>query len=420
MVTTGGCLKRVLGQVSWYTATMVANSALGLLVVPVTIYVAGAAEWGAIAVGQSVGSIATIFVALGWGYNGPSLIARASETERRVIAINSLVARSITAPPITVAAAIFAFYLAPTMPSAAVIACITVSLGGLGMSWYFIGEGQPKKMFFLDGVPRWAGNLLGVAVLFVWQDIYAFLWIQLAGGILASLMSTVDVISGGPSVPAGTWGVKSAFRGVKSQLYAGITVVTATSFASLPTLVIAALAPASVPIYALGERLVRFALMSITPFLQWAQGWVPKTSPDRPQVWRIKWATRASYCLALPLGLVVALLGPFAGHVLSAGVVKLPLELTIALGVAVATSTISRVVGMACLLALGGDRSVALSAVLGAVVGTPLLFILVANAGSTGAAISLALSEVVVVVYQVVALSKLMARRAVPAMVEAG
>lgn len=410
-------MKRVLGQVSWYTATMVANSALGLLVVPVTIYVAGADEWGSIAVGQSIGSIATIFVALGWGYNGPSLIARASETERRVIAINSLIARSIAAPLIVLAAAIVAFYLAPTIPMAAVIACVTVSLGGLGMAWYFIGDGQPKKMFLLDGIPRWAGNLLGVAALFVWHDIYAFLWIQLAGGILASLISTVDVLSGGPVVSRTTWGVRAAFRGVKSQLYAGITVVTATTFASLPTLVIAALAPGSVPVYALGERLVRFALMSITPFLQWAQGWVPKSSAARPQAWRIKWATRASYWIAVPLGLVVAFMGPFAGQLLSAGVVSLPLELTIALGVAVATSTVSRVVGMACLLALGDDRSVAVSAVLGAAIGTPLLFVLVANAGSTGAAISLAVSEVVVVIYQVIALRKLVIRQAVPAMV---
>lgn len=409
-------MKRFLGQVSWYTAAMLANSSIGLLVVPVTIYIAGADEWGAIAVGQSIGSIATIFVALGWGYNGPSLVARASAVERRQIAINSLIARSIAAPVIVAAAAVVAWNLAPTIPLAAVVACVTVSLGGLGMAWYFIGEGQPKKMFLFDGVPRWAGNLLGVAALFVWHDIYAFLWIQMAGGVLSSLIATVAVVSSGPPVPPGTWGVRSAFRGVKSQLYAGVTVITATSFASLPTIVIAALAPASVPIYALGERLIRFALMSITPFLQWAQGWVPKSSPERPQTWRIKRATRASYLLAVPMGLMVALLGPFAGQLLSAGVLELPLALTIPLGVAVAMSTISRIVGMACLLALGAERSVAFSAVLGAAIGTPLLFILVASAGSTGAAASLALSEVAVVVYQSIALRKLMARQPVPAM----
>jgi len=407
-------MKRVLGQVSWYAATMLVNSALSLLVVPVTIYVAGAAEWGSIAVGQSIGSIATIFVALGWGYNGPSLVARADEIERRVIAINSLIARSISAPFIALIAAFFAFQLAPTTPWAALIACVTVSLGGLGMSWYFVGDGQPRKLFLFDGVPRWSGNLIGVAGLFVWHDIYLFLWIQLAGGILASVLSAVHVIFRGPEVPAGTWHVRSAFRGVRKQLYAGVTVVTATSFASLPTIVIAALAPTHVPIYALGERLVRFALMSITPFLQWVQGWVPKSSPEKPRARRIRWATRISYCLAVPLGLAVAFLGPFAGHLLSAGVVELPFSLTIPLGVAVATSAISRVVGMACLLALGDDRSVAVSAILGAVVGTPLLFVLVTQAGASGAAMSLALSEVVVVGYQIIALRKAVARERAP------
>lgn len=403
----GGRMKRVLGQVSWYTATTVVNSLIGLVVVPVTIYVAGAAEWGAIAVGQSVGSIATIFVALGWGYNGPSLIGRADPEERQVIAIHSLVARSVAAPIFTAVAGVAAFYLAPTIPWAAVIACVTVSLGGLGMSWYYIGDAQPRALFLLDGIPRWAGNLLGAAALFAWHDIYAFLWIQLVGAMLAYTISTLDIISKGPPVPAGTWGIRSAFRGVKSQLYAGITVVTATSFAALPTLVIAALAPASVPIYALGERLVRFALMAITPFLQWVQGWVPRSSPDSSQAWRIKWVTRVTYWAAIPLGLSVALLGPWAGHILSAGVVELPLSLTIAFGVAVATSAVSRVVGMACLLALGDDRSVAVSAVLGAIVGVPLLFVLVPTAGATGAAMSLALSEVIVVAYQIFALRRL-------------
>ncbi|WP_353615686.1 polysaccharide biosynthesis C-terminal domain-containing protein [Leifsonia sp. ALI-44-B] len=407
-------MKRFLAKLSWYTATMLANSSIGLLVVPVTIYVAGAAEWGAIAVGQSVGSIATIFVALGWGYNGPSLIGRANPVERQTIAIHSIVARAVTAPFITAGAAIVAYLLAPTLPWAAVIACITISLGGLGMSWYFVGDGQPKKLFIWDGVPRWTGNLVGVAALWVWHDIYIFLWIQLAGGVLASAISCIVVISQGVRSPRHTWNLREAFRGVRSQLHAGITVVTATTFASLPTLVIAALAPASVPVYALGERLVRFALMGITPFLQWVQGWVPRATPEKPVVWRIRWATRVACVGALPLGLAVALLGPFAGHLLSAGVVELPFALTVAFGVAVAMSAVSRVVGMACLLALGADRAVAISAVLGAIVGTPLLFVLVPVYGAIGAASSLALAEVIVVVYQVIALRRTLGRELGP------
>jgi O-antigen/teichoic acid export membrane protein len=403
-------MRRFLGQVSWYTAVMLANAALGLVVVPVTIAIAGPDNWGSIAVGQSIGSIATIFVALGWGYNGPVLIARASDVERRVIAINSLIARLLAAPVIVLAATAFAYYLAPTAPFTAVIACATVTLGGLGMSWYFVGDGKPKRLFFLDGVPRWAGNLLGIAALYIWHDVFIFLWIQLAGGVLASAISITAVIARGPSVPRESWGVKSAFRGVRTQMWAGTTVITATTFASLPTLVLAAIAPSAVPIYALGERLVRFAIMTVTPFLQWVQGWVPKPSSTRSLASKVRWATKVSYCIALPLGLLVALLGPFGGRILSAGVLELPLDLTVAFGIAVMSSIVSRVVGMACLLALGDDRSVAISALMGAIVGTPLIFLLVTSSGSTGAAIALAISEVVVVTYQLVALSRLKRR----------
>lgn len=390
----------------WYTLTMMANAALSLLVVPVTIYVAGAAAWGAIAVGQSIGSVATIFVALGWGYNGPTLVAQANEVQRKTIAINSIVARLIVAPVLAVLGALLAFHLAPTIPGGAVLAGLTVTLAGLGMSWYFIGEGQPKRLFFLDGLPRWLGNVAGVAALYMWHDVYLFLWIQFAGSLVSILISAIDILNRGVVSPAGVWNIRSAFAGVKNQMYAGITVITATSFASLPMLVIAAISPSHVPIYALGERLVRFALMAITPFFQWAQGWVGKIGSSRSMKSKIRIASRASYIIAFPVGILVAFCGPFAGQVLSTGRVSLPIVLTIAFGTAVIASTISRVIGMACLLALGDDRSVAISATIGAVIGVPLLFLLTNASGATGAAASLAISEVLVVCYQLIALRR--------------
>jgi O-antigen/teichoic acid export membrane protein len=404
-------MKKFFGQVSWYTAVMLLNAGVGLLVVPVTIYVVGPQEWGSIAVGQSVGSIAAIFIALGWGYNGPVLVARATAVGRKVIAINSLIARSLAAPLVLVLAAVVAYHLAPTLPLAALLASLTVTLAGLGMSWYFVGDGNPKSLFFLDGVPRWAGSLVGSVALVISQDLFLFLWIQLAGGVLAVALSITVVIRNGPIVEKGSWGLRSAFIGVRSQLWAGTTVVAATSFAALPTLVLAALAPTSVPIYALGERLVRFAIMSVTPFFQWVQAWVPRASDTRSRASKIRLATNVSYCLALPLGLLVAFVGPFGGHILSVGVIELPLPLTMALGIAVASSVISRVVGMACLLTLGDDRSVALSSILGALVGTPLLFLFVSVMQSTGAAVALALAEIAVVTFQLIALYSAMRRK---------
>jgi Na+-driven multidrug efflux pump len=108
------------------------------------------------------------------------------------------------------------------------------------------------------------------------------------------------------------------------------------------------------------------------------------------------------------LALGITFLGPWVGFLLSSGSVELPLILCGLFGIAIAASALSRVIGMGALLALEADRPVAVSAMLGAAIGVPLLFALVPVLGATGAALALALSEVTVVLYQAVALRKRM------------
>jgi hypothetical protein len=250
------------------------------------------------------------------------------------------------------------------------------------------------------------GSAFGVLGLVVSHDIFLLLWFQILGGMASSAFSVLAVLLKGKRASSSEWRLTAAFRGVRAQLYAGITVITATSFAALPTLVVAGLSPSSVPVYALAERLLRLALTAITPFNQWIQGWVPRTVPNESQERRIRWAVKVSFWIAIPLGASVASLSPFAGVILSGGDVQIPPLIAIYLGAAVALSTISRVVGMACLLAVGRDKDVAISALTAAIVGTPLLFFLVNRYSATGAALSLAVSETIVLSIQLYALAK--------------
>lgn len=404
-------MKAIAGKLSWFTATMLTNASLGLLVIPILVSKAGPQVWGFIAVGQSVGSIATVLVALGWGYNGPSKVARSTPADQRSIAINSVLARWLIAPIIIIPASMIAGLIAGAYAGVSAVACVSVCLGGLGMAWFFVGQGRPARMFFVDGVPRWAGTLAGAGLLLADARVEAFLTAQLIGAVLSALLGCLVAAASGPRVRRASIGLRPAFRSVREQAWAGATVITATSFGSAPTLIVAMLSPTSVPVYALGERLVRFAIMLVTPALQWTQGWAPGDSVSFPRRKRMQFVVKAAIATAVPMGAGVAILGPVAGDILSAGRITLPYALTATLGVVVACSIVSRVIGMTCLLALGRDRAVAVSSLLGAAIGTSLMFILTSDLGAMGAAVGLAVAELVVVGYQAQALRAAWAKR---------
>src|SRR4051794_7162866 len=114
-------MRRTIGQLSGFSVTVVTNALTGLAVVPVIIHVGGPDGWASVAVGQAAGALASLVLALGWGFNGPTLVATASPTDRQAIVRNSLVARTVFLAPVAFGAAVAAASIAPSLPSVAAV-----------------------------------------------------------------------------------------------------------------------------------------------------------------------------------------------------------------------------------------------------------------------------------------------------------
>ncbi|MBY6437549.1 polysaccharide biosynthesis C-terminal domain-containing protein [Rhodococcus kroppenstedtii] len=392
----------IMRRLGGLSAATLGPAATSLLAVPVLVRAVGQDEWASIAVGQAAGTIAGILVGLGWGFNGPTVVARADPAGRSVIAVDSLTARVTVAPFVIVAACVVAAVLRPDHAAVAVISCLGVALLGLGMTWFFIGAGNVRSLLTLDAVPRMLSTAVGCGAAWLTGSGLAFAVITLVGALVSVVVSGLATASGS-AVGVDRSRVLGA---VRTQLFASITVITAASYLSLPTLVVAALSPDAVFVYALADRLTRLTFLGIAPLYQWMQAWVPAAADAWAIRERIRRAIWLSAATAVVLGVAIVGLAPVGARILGGSAAVLEWNLTVPLAVSVAMSALSRCFGMVCLLALGDDRTVAVSAVLGAVCGVPLLLGLVPLAGAAGAATAVMLSEIVVTGVQAVRLRR--------------
>lgn len=399
-----------MALVGGYASSIAITAIVGVAIIPVIILKSGEAGWAAIAVGQSTGSIAAVVVALGWTITGPAQIARASLRERKQIVANSVVARiwlSILVVPALIAAT---YQLTPQHGVASVLAAVNVGSIGLGLSWYFVGIGSPRKLLLFDTLPRAVGTVLGGIVLWLSGSLIALTGIQVASGLVAALISIRFAANRCDHGPRWIWSMKWSLKLIKDQLFPSTTALANATYAALPTLAVAWWAPGGIAVFALGERLGRYVTMSVTPMHSWMQGWVPRAELPSQLRRRIRGVVLTAIVAGLLAGIGLTFVGPVLGGILSGGSLSVGFELIAAIAVAIGMSTISRCTGPACLVSIGGERAVAYSTFCGAIVCILVLALLVPTQGALGAAYAMAASETVVAAVQGFVLSKMLKR----------
>jgi hypothetical protein len=168
--------------------------------------------------------------------------------------------------------------------------------------------------------------------------------------------------------------------------------------------------------YLIADRMFRFASIAFLPVQQFFQGWVPEVPSEFAR--RARVATIAGIGIGAIGGACIAFLSPVFGPILAAGAseIDVPLSVSGPLGLAFVGIGTTAVVGYACLVAVGRTRALAVSTVVGAVVGAPLILVS-AWAGSLFlVASAVAVSEICVAAYQLLALrSSLRSGHALPA-----
>jgi O-antigen/teichoic acid export membrane protein len=237
-----------------------------------------------------------------------------------------------------------------------------------------------------------------------------FALLQLATVVVSILLTTRDITT---RYLEGVYNrsIRDGFHRLSGSYAAMVTAGTATLYVNAPLIIVSSVIPSVTPIYAAAEKIQRFALTGIAPLTQIIQGYIPSAS-DRAQVHqRIRRSIMLTAGIALVFGAVVAGALPWIASILTAAKIVVPFGLSIPMGISSVLIIVSGVTGLAALVALGRERALAVSTVLGAVIGLPLTIVLALTTGVEGAAWAVAFSEVIVLGYQLIVLRSTIRQR---------
>jgi O-antigen/teichoic acid export membrane protein len=399
-------------KTGFYILNMLLGGLTSLLIIPVVILVVGTDSWGRMAVAQAIGAVFAVFVGFGWGIVGPAQVAGMDAALRGQFLRDSVVSRFILlliAIPLYVATVILILGVRPDL-AAYLVAGFTMMTVALGSGWFFIGESAPVRLILWEALPRTIGVVIALGALAITKSLVVFAVIQLATVAASILLTTRDITA---RYVEGIYdrSIREGLRRLKGSYAAMVTAGTATLYVNAPLIIVTTVIPSVTPIYAAAEKIQRFALTGIAPLTQIIQGYIP-SAPDQAQVHqRIRRSIIVTSAVALAFGAVIAGALPWIASILTAGKIAVPFGLSIPMGISSLLIIVSGVTGLAALVALGKERALAVSTVLGAVIGLPLTVALAMTAGMEGAAWAVTFSEVIVLGYQLIVLRSTIRQR---------
>jgi O-antigen/teichoic acid export membrane protein len=385
-----------------YGLSVVSGGLISLAVIPIVIIVAGPSTWAAIAVAQGVAGFGAVFVGAGWGVTGPTETAQMNSEARGQFYIGSLVSRLWLFIAVAVVGSAVTIVLVPEHWDIAIVALISALVPGLSAGWFFVGESSAFRFLLLETLPRQAGSLLGALLLFVTHDALWFVLLQLAGGIVATIASSLSILRryrGGRF----DFSIVRSIARMRSHAPAVSMSAVSTLYVNLPILVVQIFLPSFTATYALAERIMRLALYATRPFVQVTQGYVPHQSPDT-QLLRARRIMQYTVVAGVIGGALYAVFAPWVARVLSGGQLHIDFSIACCMGAALAAMLISQVSGFTVLTTYKLTPALAWSTVAGAIVGVALMVPCALLFGPVGVTSILAVSEIVVLVYQLVIL----------------
>ncbi|MFF2390823.1 lipopolysaccharide biosynthesis protein [Agromyces sp. NPDC058104] len=401
--------KTALRFAGGYGLSVAVSGVVSLAVIPAIIVAAGADAWATIAVAQAVAGFAFVFAVYGWGVVGPTEIASRTRAERGAYFYDSLLSRfwlCIVVVPIAIVVAIV------IVGHDYALAALTVSSGvlvALGAGWFYVGEASPIRFLLIDTLPRIAGTVLGAIVLIATGDVIAFAAMQLLGVLAAAVIASWNILARHRDWRF-TLSPIRAVRNLAGQASPVAMSATSSVYVNVPIVLIDLFLPQATAVYALAERIVRLALYSTRPVVQVAQGWVPNPDPV-VQASRARRVTVVALGLGVLGGLVYGIAGPWIGELLSGGTLVIPFALAIPMAVNLAAILASQLTGFACLTAYGLTKPLATSTIVGAIVGTLLMYPLLLWIGAPGVAWGLGIAELCVLAVQLLSLAPRIRRR---------
>ncbi|PZU46386.1 MAG: hypothetical protein DI566_07800 [Microbacterium sp.] len=382
-----------------FAVTTGLGAAVTVLAAPVIIGGAGEYDWGVLSSIQSAAGLFGVAVSFGWGTTGAGEVAAMPREQRPQWYADSLVSRAYLFVLAFPAMVLVMGLLNPDHLALVAVGCAAYLSVYVGASWYFIGEARPGRLFWLDMLPQTLGVVVSLVVMLLTRSIVATVATQLVFNVAAVLISARTVLQGSDGHVQFGWSPRAAFGRLGERRHAVATAATQAAYVSAPLLILNAVSPTAMALYAMGDKLFRFGVTAFAPILQFIQGWMSERGPSELPA-RIRTAVRLVPLISMVAGACVFALGPWATDFLSHGQIDLGFGLSFVFGVVLFAVTYGQVLGLAALVQLGRTQDLALSTLIGAVVGIPIMIAGAMTLGVTGVAVALAVSELLVTAYQ--------------------
>lgn len=395
-------LRRTAGRLSGFTISVIIVTLLGIVTIPLLTQAVGKDTWGILALVQTVAQFGGILVAFGWGAVGAATVAGIQDERRPAFFRRSLQARAVLYACVFPVLAVLLIILTSGDVLISVLGAAVYLLPYLGANWYFTGEGRPRRLLLFDTLPMVVGGALGLVGASLTHELWVYLVFQ-GLGYLAAVSISALVVRRSPQ-EAGFEDHTPLKTLLASQRHAVSATLVSGLYVTLPMIAVRVFLPDLLSIYAMADRLFKYASLALLPIQQFFQSWVPVDDGGRPRRMRI--ATWSAVALGTIGGALIAALSPWVSPLLSGGSIVVPLSVSLPLGIAFVGIATAAVVGYANLVSLGRVRALAVSTMIGAIVGAPLI-ILFALLGSVPAvAWAVAISELCVAGYLLLVLRK--------------
>ncbi|TFC30332.1 hypothetical protein E3O53_02680 [Cryobacterium sp. TMT2-18-3] len=367
-----------------YSISMVLLAVVSLAVIPSMVMASGAAAWGMIAAGQSIGGVGAVIVAYGWGLSGPASVARADANMRLTAYAESVICKLLIIVPVGLLVFLVAWGVGRDYAIFAGVGALSTATVGLTANWWFVGLMQPYRLLVFETVPRVLGTGIGIFYMTHGSSaLVGVLW-QLIGMVTAFVASTIWILQPWRlrrlrSLPRRRIGM------VLSSQRLGVTsTVLSSLYTSTPIVIVSLIAPGAQPVYAVVEKVQRQVIVGLGPFVTILQGWVPKAR-RQDLVRRVRTGLVAAVVFAVALAGLMLAVAPELVRWLGGGQIKPSFVTLILMALITGVSLIEAVVSKACLAALRRLDVVTRATAIGTLVGLPCVAIGAVSWGAEGA-----------------------------------
>jgi O-antigen/teichoic acid export membrane protein len=373
-----------VGGFAGFGLSAVLLAGASLAATPAMVAADGPAAWGAIALGQAVGAIASLVVSYGWAVSGPSAIARGNATAQRREYADSIRVKLALLFPGAASAALVAAVLGPHDASFAVVGAISTTAVALTSSWYFAGLARPYMWLLLETLPRVCGTAVGIVLMTLGYSAIVGLACTSSGMVVAFIFVTTWVYrstarAGADRLPGGK--LTELFA---SRRHGIASMVGSQLFLSAPLATISVISPTAQPVFALVDKVRQLISAGLNPVIVVLQGWVPHGA-------ELEHGKRARVALSATGGLGVVLCGmflvaaPSLMHWLGNGQIAVPQSMVILTAMVIALGLFDSVLAYAVMASLGRLEIVSRATAASIIVMLPVVAIGTLHFGAIGA-----------------------------------